>query len=91
MSAVPSGLIVVDVSALAPDAGVVDALARLQLAARRRGLETRLLGAAVELLELIAFVGLAEVLCVEPGRQPEEREQRLGVEEERELGDPAAL
>jgi hypothetical protein len=91
MSALPSGLIVVDVAALAPDATAVDALARLQLGARRLGLETRLRGAAVELLELIAFVGLADVLRVEPRGEPEEREQRLGVEEERELDDPSAL
>jgi hypothetical protein len=30
------------------------------------------------------------VLCVEPERQPEERKERLGVEEEGELRDPSA-
>src|SRR5262245_66658394 len=30
-------------------------------------------------------------LCVEAGRQPEQREHALGVEEERELLDPAVL
>ena len=77
-----------DVGALAPDAVTVDALARLQLAARRAGLEIRLSHASSELEELVAFAGLAEVLRVEPRRQAEEREQRLRVEEEREFLDP---
>jgi anti-anti-sigma regulatory factor len=72
------------------DIGTVDVLARLQLAARRSGLELRLRHVSPELHELIAFVGLAEVLGVEPRGQAEEREQRLGVEEERELDDPPA-
>jgi len=67
----------------------VDALARLQLAAQRLGLELRVLHAPDELRELVDLAGLAEVLGVEPRGQAEEREQRLGVEEERELGDPA--
>ena len=82
--------IVCDVGALAPDAAAIDALARLQLAARRLGLEIRLRHASTELLGLLAFVGLSEVLRVEAGGQPEEREERLGAEEERELNDPAA-
>jgi hypothetical protein len=80
--------VVCDVGGLAPDAEAVDVLARLQLAARRLGVEIRLRHASSELLELIAFAGLRDVLRVELERQPEEREQRLGVEEERELGDP---
>jgi hypothetical protein len=81
--------IVYDVGALAPDAAAIDALARLQLAARRLGLEIRLRHASSELLGLLAFVGLSEVLRVEASGQPEEREERLGAEEERELDDPA--
>jgi ABC-type transporter Mla MlaB component len=54
--------IVCDVSRVGPDAVSVDALARLQLAARRRGCEARLRGASNELLELLAFIGLREVL-----------------------------
>ena len=65
----------------------VDALARLGLAGRRIGRELRLRNASQELQELLAFVGLADVLRVEPLGQPEEREQRLGVEEEGHLGD----
>jgi hypothetical protein len=82
--------IVCDVGALAPDAAAIEALARLQLAARRRGLEIRLRHASSELLGLLAFVGLSEVLRVETSGQPEEREERLGAEEERQLDDPAA-
>ncbi|MDX6507432.1 MAG: hypothetical protein QOG06_2076 [Gaiellaceae bacterium] len=79
-----------DVRALPTDAAAVDALARLQLAAKRVGLELRLRHASAELWCLIEFTGLEEVLGVEPERQAEEREERLGVEEEGQLGDPAA-
>ena len=79
-----------DVSVLAADVLTVDALARLQVSARRRGRRFRLRDASAELKELIAFVGLSDVLGVEPQRQPEEREQRVGVEEEPEPDDPAA-
>ena len=74
-----------DVSSLPADAAAVDLLARLQLAARRHGSELRLCGASRALRELIAFCGLAGVL----EREPEEREEALGVEEERQLDDPA--
>jgi anti-anti-sigma regulatory factor len=67
----------------------VDVVARLHLAARRRGLELRI-AAPPELRELIAFCGLDEVLRVELQRQPEQREERGGVEEERELLDSGA-
>ena len=72
------------------DLGSVDRLARLQLAARRNGLDLRLTRVPAELEELITFVGLAEALGLEPRGEAEEREQRVGVEEERELGDPSA-
>jgi hypothetical protein len=81
--------IVCDVGALAPDATAIDALARLQLAARRIGLEIRLCRASSELRELIVCCGLDEVLRVETGGQAEEREDGLRAEEERELDDPA--
>ncbi len=82
-------MIVCDVGALCPDAVTIDALARLQLAARRRGLEIRIRNASRELQELLAFFGLADVLRVEPGRQAEDREERLRVEEEAEFDDPS--
>ena len=88
MAAAPN-TIDLDVSALAADVLTVDALARLQLSSRRRGRRLRLREASGELQDLIAFVGLSEVLGVELQRQTEQREQRIGVEEERELDDPA--
>jgi len=72
------------------DAATIDALARLQLAVRRRGFELRLLRAPTELVCLLELTGLTEVLGLEPGREPEERKDPLGREEERELGDPPA-
>ena len=51
-----------DVSKVDPDAVSVDALARLQLSARRRGCQARLRGASNELLDLLAFMGLRDVL-----------------------------
>jgi ABC-type transporter Mla MlaB component len=44
------------------DAVTVDALARLQLAARRHGCQIRLIGASRELRELVAFMGLRDVI-----------------------------
>ena len=51
-----------DVSGVDPDAVTVDALARLQLGAQRHGCQVRLRRASQELLELVAFMGLADVL-----------------------------
>ena len=79
-----------DVRALRADVAALDALARLQVAARRAGFELRLVRASAELTSLIEVTGFETVLRVEPGGQPEEREQGFGVEEEAELDDPAA-
>lgn len=85
-----------DVGALGePDAVSVEALARLQLTARRLGRRLRFRGACGELQDLVALVGLGEVLpCgprsgLEPRGQPEEREQSLGVQEEADARDRA--
>ena len=51
-----------DVRGVEVDAVTVDALARLQLAARRHGCSVRLRNASNELLELVAFIGLGNVL-----------------------------
>ena len=51
-----------DVAGVGADAVVVDALARLQLAASRRGCRVHLCNAAPELLELVRFMGLSHVL-----------------------------
>ncbi len=76
-----------DASALASDLETVDALARLQLGALRVGCRLRLLDPPAELCELLAFLGLGEVLPVESRRQPEEGEEMRRVEEERDSGD----
>jgi ABC-type transporter Mla MlaB component len=51
-----------DVAGVEPDAVTVDALARLQLAARRTGCQVRLRNASPALLDLVAFMGLEDVL-----------------------------
>jgi ABC-type transporter Mla MlaB component len=51
-----------DVGSVETDAVTVDALARLQLAARRYGCRVRLCGASKELRDLVAFMGLTDVL-----------------------------
>ena len=84
----PETGIICDVSALAPDAGSVDALARLELLAKRRGMALRLRKVSHELQELLGLCGLVDVLRVEVVRQPEERKERVRVEEERQLSDP---
>jgi len=91
-------LVVCDVGALVhPDAATVDALARLQLTARRLGLLVRLSRASRELRELLAFMGLRDVLPalgpasrLGPQRQTEEREQGRRVEERVESDDLTA-
>ena len=57
-----AGIAVCDVRGVAPDAVTVDALARLQLAARRYGCQVRLRNASRDLHELVAFMGLRDVL-----------------------------
>jgi len=51
-----------DVRGVEADAVTADALARLQIAARRRGCQIRLRHASGELCELLAFLGLRAVL-----------------------------
>ena len=51
-----------DVSGVGPDAVTVDALARLQLAARRHRCYVRLRRASPELVDLVRFMGLSDVL-----------------------------
>jgi ABC-type transporter Mla MlaB component len=51
-----------DVTGVGVDAVTVDALARLQLAAQRRGCRVRLRNASEELRELVGFMGLEDVL-----------------------------
>jgi hypothetical protein len=58
--------IVCDVGALPPDALAVEALARLQLNAKRAGLELHLCGASTDLRSLLSFCGLLEALPFAP-------------------------
>lgn len=51
-----------EVAGVIADATGVDALARLQLAARRHGCRLRLVGASPALRDLVAFLGLGDVL-----------------------------
>ena len=73
--------------AAAPDIGMLDALARMQLAARRVGWTIQVGTACPELCELIELTGLANVLALDAFGQTEDREE-LGVEEVVEPGDP---
>jgi ABC-type transporter Mla MlaB component len=86
--------VVCDVSAVVdPDAAALDALARLQLTARRLGHVVRVRHACIELQELLTLTGLDVVvpqyveLPLETSRQAEEREQPGGVEKEGDPGD----
>ena len=88
MPAPGSRPLVCDAASLGPSLGAVDGLARLQLEAKRRGRVLRLRRVSPGLRELLDLTGLAEALGVEVGRQPEEREERLGLQEERHPGDP---
>ena len=79
------------------DMATVDALARLALRARRLGCSISLRDPSSELCELVAFAGLGDVLRrapvsgVEVVGEPEQREEALGVEEERDPADPTVL
>jgi ABC-type transporter Mla MlaB component len=67
------------VTGVAVDAVTVDALARLQLAARRQGCRVLLQGASAELLGLVAFMGLSHVLPGEGAAEvPTTRGTRAG-------------
>jgi ABC-type transporter Mla MlaB component len=59
---VGGGIARCDVASVPADAVTVDALARLQLAARRHCCQVRLVNASSELLGLLAFMGLDDVL-----------------------------
>jgi ABC-type transporter Mla MlaB component len=88
-----------DVASVDPDAVTVDALARLQLAATRRGCAVRLQSASEQLVELVELMGLTHVLCErtcgallrELEREPEARKKRGGIEEKGELDDASVL
>jgi ABC-type transporter Mla MlaB component len=62
LAATHGGRLVCDVAAVAVDAVAVEALARLQLGARRHGCQVLIANAEAELEELIQLFGLEEVL-----------------------------
>jgi hypothetical protein len=78
------------------DLETVEALARLQLTARRLGGKVWLRHASVELRELLHLAGLEGVVpCragfpFEPRGEPEEREEPRRVEKEGDPTDPVA-
>lgn len=86
LAATGGGVVVCDVARLGqPGLATVDALARMELAARRMGGRIRLRGPAPPLRALLDLVGLR----FELEGQSEEREPARGVEEAVEPGDPA--
>ncbi|MEU1799932.1 STAS domain-containing protein [Streptomyces sp. NPDC019937] len=83
------GPVTVDVGAAhRPDLAMVETLARLRLTARRLGREIQLRHTGGELAEVLTRAGLDAALRIEPGREAEQREQPLGVQEGVEPGDP---
>jgi anti-anti-sigma regulatory factor len=86
--------VVCDLSAVgSPDAATVEALARMQLTARRLGGRMMLRNACGELRDLLTLAGLRDVLpCdelrLEASGHAEQREPTRGVEEERDPADP---
>jgi ABC-type transporter Mla MlaB component len=74
------------------DLAVVDLVARLLLAARRGDCALRIANPPEGLEELLALSGLDRLpdLRIEVVRQPEQREEALGVQEEGDPADPIA-
>ncbi|MCW2647091.1 MAG: hypothetical protein QOD31_894 [Pseudonocardiales bacterium] len=77
-----------------PDAVTIDVLARLHVTAKRLGRRIQVEGACGRLTELLGLAGLDGLsapagLGVQPGRQPEQREQSVGLEERVDPDDSA--
>ncbi|MEV0323998.1 STAS domain-containing protein [Streptomyces sp. NPDC050658] len=87
LQATGADVLVCDVAGVGPPVlAAVDALARLQLTARRAGGRIRLRDPAPHLTELLDLVGLP--FDVEVGRQAEQREPTGRVQEAVEARDP---
>ena len=87
----PAAPVLCDVAACAaPDLGIVEVVARLELTVRRAGGRMALRGASAELLDLLVWCGLPPPSVVESEGQAEEREEPGGVQEERDPRDSAA-
>jgi hypothetical protein len=85
-------------AATRPDLTTIEAVARVALAARIHERRLRLEHASGRLVDLLELCGLATLAgaaraagSVEARGQAEQREEALGVEEERDAGDPVAL
>jgi hypothetical protein len=88
-------MVVGRVAGLRPDLVLVEAVARLQLAARRLGCSILLRHPCPEVRELFDLVGLADLVAVAPGLALEtgreaEGGEKLGIEEVVEPTDPSA-
>jgi len=59
-----------DVGGVGADAATVEALARFQLTARRHGCQVRLRNPSQELRDLVAFMGLRDVLPAQETATP---------------------
>jgi anti-anti-sigma regulatory factor len=84
-------LVICDLGSLTDaDLATIDALARLQLTSRRLGYQMIVRNAPAPLRNLLVLVGLGRIvrLGVELGRQAEEREEALRVQEEGDSADP---
>jgi hypothetical protein len=82
-------IVVGDLGAQRPDLALIDALARMQLCARRRGWALQLRDVSEDLRGLLELVGLTEPLGLEARRQAELGEQ-VGIEEVMQPRDPPA-
>ena len=63
LASAPAETATCNVAGVPADAVTVDALARLQVAAHRTGCSIRLRNASPELRELVAFMGLGDVVA----------------------------
>ena len=85
-----AGTVILNCAQLDSSVAAVDHIARLRLCMRRGGYQLCLANVSDELRRVIQLAGLEACLDVEVQRQPEEREQPRGVEEEGDLPDPSA-
>jgi ABC-type transporter Mla MlaB component len=63
LSGIDTTEVACEVGSVPADAVTVEALARLQLAAQRNGCKIRLRNASPELLDLVDFMGMTDVLA----------------------------
>jgi len=70
LTASPGGDLSCDVATVPSDAVTIEALALLQLAARRKGCRILLRNATADLVGLVAFLGLGDVLTEEEAPGP---------------------